>query len=226
MRNRLLLLLLCLAYFSCSQEQESREFAVMSNHANGTSKQVYILNGQSEPVMEVVFFESGDTMKVTEMKDSLYHGQSWQRDATGQIVASATFSAGKLDGVVRSFSNDIVTAEKEYDNDVPKRVTHFYNNGAKSYEIMIEDGNEKSFKSWYDNGVVEESYFFDGLAKGWYKSSQKKWEGSMSGGLEHGTWIWWDENGNQIREILYAAGDTIEDRILDSAAVQALDEQE
>lgn len=104
--------------------------------------------------------------------------------------------------------------------------TWYYPSGALSLVHFAESGESVGkVISWYESGAVE------AITDAWEGSNTEYYEdgtirclgNSGAGGREDSLWTWWDRDGNVIREILYNMGDTVEDRIIDSAAVVQLE---
>ena len=93
----------------------------------------------------------------------------------------------------------------------------YYNNGEKQEEgHFANKQKDGEWKYWYDNGNIWSEGFFknglrDGETKVYYKNGKLQYSGFYNMGNTDKKWIFFDREGNKVKEVYYENGEKIKE---------------
>jgi len=121
--------------------------------------------------------------------------------------------AVKTHRIVRTYFSDSITERVVWEypegNDSVISVSHFYNNKQMQMQGNIVGGvRNGEWVAWDKEGrKMSTGHYVDGFENGlwsvWYPSGQKRYEGMFKDGNRIGLWLFYDQEGNRIKEIKY-----------------------
>lgn len=162
-----------------------------------------------------------------------FQGQYLRYSSSGLLEVSCNYLDGKLDGPViyyypdgksisktATYKNGVLSGRENLyypsgtlktsfinESGVITNVTCYYEDGTLAIDHAMQE-NSRKYDSvfYYDNGqIMEESHCSTNIIhyKAYYRNGQLRKEGQYTEGAMLGTWRYYDEAGNQTREIRY-----------------------
>jgi len=146
----------------------------------------------------VKWFENGSIKDLIDVDwdSNIGFTKTWFEN--GNLKSEETYIDSTLNGIiVKNYFDNGNLRNIEYGNLGKSPYLEYYSNGVKGQEGKIFNAYWNKigkWQDWYDNGVLAKEYFFD-------DSTPNK---------KTGTWSWWDEQGNLIKQEVYKEDKLIE----------------
>lgn len=159
----------------------------------------YYEEGQlKSPIIE--WFEDGNIKSLIDVNWTNNHGFTKVWFENGNIKSEENFIDSTLKGViVKNYFENGKLRNIEYGNLGKRPYLEYYPNGVKGREGKIINAYWNKigkWQEWYENGVKMRDYFFD----------------ENQPNIKTGTWSWWDEKGNLIKQEIYKNNELIEEK--------------
>jgi uncharacterized protein len=147
------------------------------------------------------------------------HGKYQEWDSDGYLIAEATFSNGKLNGIVTTYygasayilelvddKNQLgkISKVETYKNGVKHGISKefdlFKNKYTLKLEQMYDNGNLVRETEYYENEKKKQTLQVNGLCQVWYENGMKYAEYSQKNGVEEGPMTSYYENGQVFQK--------------------------
>ena len=216
---------------------------IYSSTANGDKITIcnYYKNGEEYKI--VGYYDNGNKYREETHRNGLIYGFKKEWYKTGQLKEIIFYMNGKdtITGIFFKENGDIDflscgnTTYEFYNGFLTGKIVSTdsgvtslrYDTLGNLYWIITENGGIKENKFYYPNypkrqlqvyGHIDNVMFLEvGKWQEWYKNGQLKAEYYFNDSIPNqreGTWRWWDEQGNLIREEQYKNGQLISSKEL------------
>ena len=205
-----------LLVIGCSGEAE-----VVTNHRNGMiSSKGYFDSNDFKTGLWTTWDQDGRKVDTATYKKGKLDGLRTVWNENSQKMEEILYQAGNPVEAVRYewYENGQKRSEATYKNgELDGLMTAWHANGQKAFEKNLKNGEldglttawhangQKSSKEAYKNGVE------DGDFIAWHENGQKQAEGTFTNGKKDGLMTVWNENSQKMEEILYQAGNRVEE---------------
>lgn len=159
------------------------------------------------------YYQNGRLAITTSFKQDLQSGSCIRYDSTGKKLDTVIYE----DDVPGEYNiHYVLVASFQRPENLPKgtfydteRELWIYRN-MKVSTLMMWTLNGHPFCEVTAKNIGEENEVIDGHAVFWHKNGQKASEGSYKNGLESGSWMVWNEEGELIHTFFYKNGKIVQ----------------
>jgi len=193
---------------------------------------------------DVQYWENGNIKSEIKYKNGKIHGLAIWYYEEGKKYYEANYVDEKLEGsLTKWYLNGLIQSREHYANDMLNGKSVFFNiRGRKTEEVtFVNDTMQGDYRAWYEDRKMRmEGQYKDGMMTGkWFywdqmgnligegnfvdgSGVQKKYNpnGSLQGRLsfknneKHGKELYYNADGEVIKEVIYDSGEFIKETIL------------
>jgi len=196
--------------FDCWYSNGVYQGMVYQWHENGMTQMIAECDSGRKVGIHFYYDEDGRIGRIFRYQNNELHGRqsNWY---CGVLCTIMSYSNGLLHGVSETFyTNGMVETVAYYNADKPCGVvTQWFENGNVSLTIDYTGNGRK--RHWHENGVLRSDGYcineeFTGPYQRWYDNGQLENSGYFTNGLRHGTWVFYNINGDTNEVKTYEMG--------------------
>lgn len=202
MNIRCFCLFLLLSLFACSTDRKQK---VLEQHEDGSTKLIEVYNSEGNKISEIEYYPNGKKYKEMPFSDGLKHGQYTIWHEKGEIKGTGLFKYGKKQDSAFEYNSLGVKSKMFYfKNDTLLTHRNYYESGRPKNELNYVSNK---FIAWYENGKIETIIpVSNGDHSEFYSDGIIKMQGEMGNGKRNGIYKYFNEQGEELKEVTYKDG--------------------